>query len=171
MTDGRRRSGQSARSTNRVPPPPSGTPRDPPPTGRLLGIDVGDRRIGLAVSDPSQTIAQPLTTLTRRPGKRFPFVGLAPLLPGVAGVVVGLPLTPEGIEGVRAAEARAVAAAIARRFELPVALWDERFTTARALATARELGARLRGRRDETDRIAATVLLQQFLEARRGGHA
>ena len=171
MTGGRRRSGPSARATDRVPSPPSGTPRDPPPTGRLLGIDVGDRRIGLAVSDPSQTIAQPLATLTRRAGKRFPFVRLAPHLTGVAGVVVGLPLTPEGIEGARAAEARAVAADITRRFELPVAVWDERFTTARALTTARELGARVRDRRDEIDRIAATVLLQQFLEARRGGHA
>jgi len=168
MTGGRGRSGQSARSTDRVPPPPP-SEGDLPPTGRLLGVDVGDRRIGLAVSDPSQTIAQPLTTLTRRPGKRFPFIGLAPHLAEVTGVVVGLPLTPEGIEGPRAVEARTVAAAIAQRFDLPVAVWDERFTTARALATARELGVRVRDRRAVTDRIAATVLLQQFLEARRGG--
>lgn len=142
--------------------------RECPPSGRLLGVDLGDRRIGLAVSDPTQTIAQPLATLTRRLGKRFPFAGLSPHLDGVAGVVVGLPLTPEGREGSRAVEARAVAAAIEQRFGVPVAMWDERFSTARALATARELGVRVRDRRAETDRIAATILLQHFLEARRG---
>ena len=142
--------------------------RECPPTGRLLGVDLGDRRIGLAVSDPTQTIAQPLATLTRRLGKRFPFAGLSPHLAGVVGVVVGLPLTPDGDEGTRAVEARAVATDIERRFGVPVAVWDERFSTARALATARELKVSVRDRRPETDRIAAAILLQQFLEARRG---
>jgi len=154
-----------------VPPPASDHDHDCPRSGRLLGIDIGDRRIGLAVSDPSQIIAQPLATLTRRMGKRFPFVGLAEHLHEIVGVVVGLPLTPEGEEGERAREARGVASGIARRFDLPVEVWDERFSTARALATARELGVPVRARRAETDRIAAAILLQQFLEARRGGSA
>jgi putative Holliday junction resolvase len=168
MIEGPKRSEAVGAGRDR-PPQTVSDPSQLPTAGRLLGVDIGDRRIGLALSDPTQTIAQPLETLTRRLGKRFPLTDLASRLEGVVGVVVGLPLTPEGTEGGRAVEARTVAQRIARRFELPVMVWDERFTTARALATARELNVRVRNRRADTDRIAATVLLQHFLEVRRGG--
>ena len=69
-----------------------------PPQGRLLAVDWGERRIGLALSDESRTLAQPLATLTRRAGKRFPMRQLLTLLDehSVTGVVVGLPLAPDG---------------------------------------------------------------------------
>jgi putative Holliday junction resolvase len=139
-------------------------------SGRLLGVDWGERRIGLALSDEARCIAQPLTTLTRRPGKRVPMRPLLALVRehGVAGIVVGLPLAPDGSEGAAAAAARALAADLARRTGLPVVLWDERLTTARALGAVRELGGRTRGRRAELDALAATVLLQHYLDARRG---
>jgi putative Holliday junction resolvase len=139
-------------------------------SGRLLAVDWGERRIGLALSDETQTLAQPLTTLTRRAGKRFPMRQLLTLLDahGVAGVVVGLPLEPAGTEGTAARAARELATEIARRAARPVELWDERFTSARALQAVREMGASTRGRKGDVDALAATLLLQHYLDARRG---
>ena len=142
----------------------------PPGSGRLLGVDWGEKRIGLALSDETQTIAQPLTTLTRRAGRRFPMARLLVLLEerSVAGVIVGLPLDAAGSEGEAAAAARALAADVARRSGRPVALWDERFTTARALQSVREMGGTTRGRKGDLDALAAALLLQHYLDARRG---
>jgi len=142
-----------------------------PPTGRLLALDWGEVRIGVALSDESQTLASPLETLTRRPGKRFPMPRFLELMAGHApvGLVVGLPLTPEGEEGPSAAAARELAEAIGRRTAVPVDLWDERLSTARALAAIREQGGTTRGRKGDVDALAAAVLLQHYLDARRGG--
>jgi putative Holliday junction resolvase len=140
-----------------------------PTAGRLLAVDWGDVRIGLALSDESQVIATPLVTLVRRPGKRFPMPRLLELVAehGPVGVVVGLPLTGEGDEGVSAVRARELADAIGRRTGLPLVLWDERMSTARALAAIREQGGSTRGRREDVDALAAAVLLQHYLESRR----
>ena len=142
----------------------------PPTAGRLIAVDWGERRIGLARSDDRQILAQPLTTLTRRPGKRFPMQQLIALLRDQAavGVVVGLPLAEDGSEGDAAGHARALAADIARRAGLPVELWDERLTTARALRAVREMGGTTAGRKEDIDALAATLLLQHYLDARRG---
>ena len=142
-----------------------------PPVGRVLAVDWGERRIGLALSDESRTLAQPLVTLTRRGGKRFPMRQLLTLLEqhGVTAVVVGLPLEPEGTEGEAASAARVLAAEIARTSAKPVELWDERLTTARALQAVREMAGTTRGRKHDVDALAATVLLQHYLDARRGG--
>ena len=139
-------------------------------SGRLLGVDWGERRIGLALTDETRTIARPLATLTRRPGKRFPMQQLLAHCAehGVSGIVVGLPLDEHGEEGEAAAAARQLAADIARRSGLPVELWDERLTTARALRTVREMGGSTRGRRDDVDALAAVVMLQHFLDTGRG---
>jgi putative pre-16S rRNA nuclease len=138
--------------------------------GRLLGVDWGERRIGLALSDETRTLAQPLTTLTRRSGKRFPMRKLLTLLEqhAVTGVVVGLPLDQEGAEAEAAAAARALAADIAQHSGQPVELWDERLTTARALRAVRAMGGSTRGRKDDVDALAATLLLQHYLDAKRG---
>ncbi|HET7791499.1 MAG TPA: Holliday junction resolvase RuvX [Gemmatimonadales bacterium] len=142
-----------------------------PPAGRLLAVDWGERRIGLALSDETQTLAQPLGTLVRRAGKRFPMPAFLAHLKqrDVSGVVVGLPLDAGGDEGDSARAARALAADIARRTELPVELWDERFSTARVQRAVAEMGGGTRGRKEAVDALAATVLLQHFLDARRGG--
>jgi len=138
--------------------------------GRLLGVDWGERRIGLALSDETRTLAQPLTTLTRRSGKRFPMRELLTLLEqhSVTGVVVGLPLDQEGAEAEAAAAARALAADIAHHSGQPVELWDERLTTARALRAVRAMGGSTRGRKDDVDALAAALLLQHYLDAKRG---
>ena len=140
-----------------------------PMTGRILGVDWGERRIGLAVTDETQTVASPLATLTRRPGKRFPmpvFLEHVKALSPV-GVVVGLPLEASGEEGTAAARARALATSIGGRTYLPVVLWDERMSTARALAAIEEQGGSTRGRKEDVDSLAAAVLLRHFLDARR----
>jgi putative Holliday junction resolvase len=144
-----------------------------PPSGRILAVDWGEVRIGLARSDESQTIAFPLDTLVRRAGRRFPML---PFLAHVehehpVGVIVGLPLTPDGNEGAAAAAARGVAELIARRTSLPIEMVDERMTTARSHAAIREQSGSTRGRKEEVDALAASVLLQHFLETRRHASA
>ena len=83
------------------------------------------------------------------------------------GIVVGLPLAPDGSEEESASAAREMAATIARRTGLPLELWDERMSTARALAAIWEQGGSTKGRKPEVDALAAAVLLQHFLDARR----
>lgn len=142
-----------------------------PAEGRVVAIDWGEVRLGLALSDPGQVLASPLETLTRRPGKRFPMPRFLELCAAHApvGIVVGLPLTPEGNEGPSAAAARELAGVVGQRTGLPVALEDERLTTARTLRLIREQGGSTRGRREDVDALAAAVLLQGFLDRRRAG--
>ena len=130
-------------------------------------------RIGLALSDETQTLATPTATLVRRAGKRFPMARLLELAAehAAVGLVVGLPLTGEGEEGESAIAARQLAEDVVRRSGLPVALWDERMSTARALAAIREQGGRTRGRKEDVDALAAAVLLQHYLDARRTARA
>jgi putative Holliday junction resolvase len=138
-------------------------------SGRILALDWGEVRIGLASSDERQVIASPLETLTRRAGKRFPMPRFLEVVAAETpvGIVVGLPLTPEGGEGPSAALARELAELVAHRTALPVELWDERMSTARALGAIREQGGTTRGRKADVDALAAAVLLQHFLDARR----
>ena len=135
----------------------------------MVALDWGEVRLGVATSDETQLIAGPLTTLVRRAGQRFPMKRFRELLETAeaVGVVVGLPLDQEGNEGESARAAKKVAADIARTTGLPVDLVDERFSTARALRSVREMGGSTRGRQEEVDALAATVLLQHFLDSRR----
>ena len=137
----------------------------PPVRGRWMAIDWGERRIGLAISDPTGTIASPAGAIERRKGKRAPIAELvrrAAVLDAL-GIIMGLPLDGEGDETPRSTECRRVAAELARRTSLPVALLDERFTTAVALRAVRDMGGSTRGRKADVDALAATVLLQQAL--------
>ncbi len=134
-------------------------------------MDWGERRIGLALSDETQTLAQPLTTLTRRAGKRFPMAQLLDQITRnqVVGIIVGLPLDEAGAEGDAAHAARSLADDIKRRVgELEVSMWDERMTTARVLAAVREMGGSTRGRKEDVDAMAAALLLQHYLDVRKG---
>jgi putative Holliday junction resolvase len=144
-----------------------------PRSGRLLAVDWGEVRLGLALSEETQALASPLETLIRRKGKRFPMPRFLELLEThrPVGVLVGLPLTGEGEEGASAAAAREMARTIGERTGLPLELWDERLTTARALGAIREQGGSTRGRREDVDALAAAVLLQHYLDARRTSEA
>ena len=136
-----------------------------PPKGRLLAIDHGERRIGLAVSDPLGMIASPAGFVERRVGKRLPIAELVRRAEAleVRGFVVGLPLDGDGNDTPRAEEARHIAAELERRTGLPARLVDERYTTAAALRTIRTLGGSTRDRKGDVDAMAAAVLLQHAL--------
>ena len=133
--------------------------------GRWMAIDWGERRIGLAISDPTGTIASPAGAIERRAGKRAPVAELVRrcVLLEARGIVMGLPLDGEGDDTPRSLECRRVAAELALRTSLPVALLDERFTTAVALRAVRDMGGSTRGRKADVDALAATVLLQQAM--------
>jgi putative Holliday junction resolvase len=133
--------------------------------GRLLGVDYGERRIGLAISDPSGTIASPAGVIVRRSGKRPPVAEIIRRAEALEarGFVVGLPLDGNGDETPRSAEARTLANALGTRTGLPVELIDERYTTAAALRAVREMGGSTRGRKGDVDALAAAILLQHAL--------
>ena len=135
--------------------------------GRLLAIDYGERRVGLAISDPTGIIASPAGTILRRAGKRPPIAEIVRRAQALEarGFVVGLPLDGNGDETPRSSEARHIAAELERRTGLPVALVYERYTTAAALRAIREMGGSTKGRKDEVDALAATILLQHALQA------
>jgi putative Holliday junction resolvase len=133
--------------------------------GRLLAIDYGERRIGLAISDPSGTIASPAGAIVRRPGKRPPVTELARQAAdlGATGIVMGLPLDGNGEETPRSAEVRSVGAKLHDRTGLPVHYVDERYTSAAALRAVRDMGGSTKGRKGDVDALAATILLQHAL--------
>lgn len=133
--------------------------------GRLLAIDYGERRIGLAASDPTRMIASPAGHIDRRAGKRPPVAEIIRRAEEVeaTGFVLGLPLDGNGDETPRCAEVRAMGSALAERTGLPVRYVDERFTTSAALRAVREMGGSTAGRKGDVDAMAATVLLQHAL--------
>ncbi|HSG48832.1 MAG TPA: Holliday junction resolvase RuvX [Longimicrobiales bacterium] len=135
---------------------------------RVLGIDFGEKRVGMAVSDPTGTLASPVGTLQRRRGKRPPLQALAQAATDyqVEKIVVGLPLTSQGEEDAWCREVRAVGAALAERTGLAVVYVDERFSSRQAERHIRSSGLP-RHRREEKDRVdagAAAVILQAFLD-------
>ncbi len=139
---------------------------------RVLGIDFGEKRIGLALSDPTGTLASPLATLKRRAGKRPPLSALEELARHneVGAVVVGLPLTLDGGDSDWTRTVRDVAEALALRTGLPVHLVDERFTSVRAERAVRSLGLP-KGKREDKARIdaaAAVLILQGWLDRNPG---
>jgi putative holliday junction resolvase len=138
---------------------------------RTLGIDYGRKRIGLAVTDPTRTIASPLTTLTRREGKRPPWPEIRRLITEleVSEVVIGLPLDLQGEEGAWAAEVREFGREVARRTGLPVFWVDERLTSVAAERAVRGSGLKRKDREDKEriDASAAAILLRQYLAGAR----
>lgn len=139
--------------------------------GRILGVDYGERRIGLALSDPTAMIAQPLPTLTRRRGKRPPVAQVARLAEEreVTGIVLGLPLDLEGEENEWTGEIREFGDRLAERTGLPIHYQDERMTSVRAERAVRSLGLSRDQREDKgrIDAAAAVLILQAFLDMRR----
>ena len=136
-------------------------------TGRLLAIDWGDKRIGLAVSDELGMLASPAGVIARRLGKRPPIAEIMRQgdALGIAGYVFGLPIDPSGNETPRSQEVREAAAKLASRQPLPVRLVDERFTTSAALRSIKAQGGSTRGRKEDVDALAAAILLEGVLRA------
>lgn len=133
--------------------------------GRLLAIDYGERRVGLAISDPTGTIASPAGFIERRAGKRPPVAELIRRAEALEaeGFVLGLPLDGSGEETPRCAEVRVVGETLAERTGFPVRYVDERYTTSAALRSVREMGGSTKGRKGDVDAMAAALLLQHAL--------
>lgn len=135
---------------------------------RVLGIDLGAKRIGVAVSDSSGTVASPLTVITRGRSRRADHDAIARLVKQeeAEAVVVGLPLNMDGSRGPAARAAATEAEALVTVVGVPVHLHDERLTTVTAERALREAGVRGPDRRSVVDKVAAAVLLQGWLDSR-----
>jgi len=133
---------------------------------RLLGVDYGTVRIGLAVSDADRKIASPLTTYTRRnkelDGKYFQEVVAEE---AIGEIVLGLPIHLAGHEGQKAHEARAFGKWLHEATGLLIVFWDERFTTVEAENSLLAAGLTSKRRKARRDRVAAQILLQSYLDA------
>ena len=135
---------------------------------RVLGIDFGERRIGIALSDPTRTIAQPHATLVRRRRKRPPVAKILHIMvtEDIDTVVLGLPLSLDGDEPEWAAQVRDFGDSIARRSGRPVEYVDERFSSVLAERAVRSLGLPRaeRERKERIDAAAAAIILQTYLD-------
>lgn len=134
---------------------------------RIMALDVGGRRTGVAVGDELGILATPVGYVERGPRDRTEFRRLVQRW-GITRLLVGLPTSMSGREGPQAADVRAYAEAVAADLELPVAYWDERLTTAMAERALIESGARRERRKERVDAVAAAMILQSYLDAGRG---
>lgn len=136
-----------------------------PPTGKLLGLDLGTKTIGVAISDGMRYSATPLETI-----KRQKFTQDAERLVQLiaenqaVGIVLGLPLNMDGSEGPRAQSTRAFARNLAQKIVIPIAFWDERLSTAAVTRTLIEADTRRDKRAEVVDKLAASYILQGALE-------
>jgi len=133
--------------------------------GRLLGIDVGERRIGVAVSDAGQMVSSPLALVMRGPQELQELADLVRAHDAVE-LVAGLPTGMSGREGPQAAGVRMFAEAAAEALDLPLSYWDERLTSIQAERSLIESGRRRQQRKELIDAVAASIMLQGFLDAR-----
>ena len=135
-----------------------------------MGIDFGERRTGVALSDPTGTLASPFETIERRAGQRLPLKALEEIAraQGVVALVVGVPIDLAGEETEWTLRVRAAGEELARRLGLPVEFVDERFTSVQAQRAVRSSGLpkRERERKDRVDRAAAALILQGWLDRR-----
>lgn len=137
-----------------------------PERGCLMGIDFGTKRVGLAISDSGQSLATPLKQLQRQ-GAFHEIRQIRKLAVeyGVKGLVVGLPVHMSGDEGEKANEAREYGTRLSRELQLPVTYWDERYTSVIAEARLMQSSLSPKKQKDRVDKVAATILLQNFLDA------
>ncbi len=137
-------------------------------SGRILGIDFGERRIGLALSDPSGLIAHGLDTMVVKnaDGSLDAIVSIAETKQAIE-IVLGLPVNMDGTTGEMAEKVEAFADRLRGRVSCEVRTWDERLTSVSAQRAMNEMGMEIRGNKESQDRIAATLLLQSYLDSRR----
>ncbi len=134
---------------------------------RVLALDVGDKRIGVAISDPSQVLARSLKVI-QRGSRQEDFAAVARLVEEyeVEKVVVGYPLSLDGKAHAQAKKVERYATGLAESLTVPMLLWDERFSTVTAERLMREAGVRSKKRRERIDAVAAAVILQDYLDSR-----
>lgn len=132
---------------------------------RYLAVDYGQKRVGLAISDPLGMIASPAGYIVRRAGKRPPVAEIVRRAQALEarGFIMGLPLDGNGEETDWTREVRVVGAELEKRTGLPVRYVDERYTTAASLRAVRDMGGSVRGRKGDVDSMAAAILLSRAL--------
>jgi putative Holliday junction resolvase len=136
---------------------------------RVLAVDWGERRVGVALSDLSGSLASPLPTIyTSSEAETVRAVIEIVTREEVIEVVVGLPLNMDGSRGEAAESAQSLADRLKQETGVPVVMWDERLTSAQARRLSNEVGARIGRRKDLVDARAAELLLQSYLDSRRG---
>lgn len=147
--------------------PDPGSTGEVPREGRLLGLDYGTKRLGIAISDMDQKLAGPLETHNRC-GPQGDARRLKQIVTEnhIVGIVVGLPVHMSGDEGGKAKEARAFGQWVAEVTQVPLQYWDERFTTATAEARLMQADLSKKKFKAKLDKVAAQVLLQAFLDAK-----
>lgn len=137
-----------------------------PPKGRLLGLDVGEKRVGIALSDTTRTIATAYGTLTRQgKNKDIPVLRAIDTEHGICGVVVGLPRNMDGTEGKSCEMARQFGKHILKQWEIPVYFQDERLSTAAVTRALIEGDVSRKKRSQMDDKLAASYLLQTALDS------
>ncbi len=134
---------------------------------RVMGLDVGQRRIGVALSDELGLTAQPLKVIERRGEETFRELAEIAEERNVGEIVVGLPRRTDGTLGTEASRVMAFAEELRRRLGLPVRFWDERFSTAQAERVLLAADQSRRKRRKVRDKVAAALILQGYLDHRR----
>ena len=139
-----------------------------PAAGRILGIDFGERRVGLALSDPAGLIAHGLETIeTKGTGESQESIAAIVETEQVLEIVLGLPVNMDGTTGEMAGKVEAFAGQLRERVSCEVRTWDERLTSISAQRAMNEMDMETRGNKGSLDRIAATLLLQNYLDFRR----
>lgn len=139
---------------------------------RALGLDIGEKRIGVAISDPSGTVATPLKVVATADA-----LGDARVLRRfvddyeVELIVIGLPLSLDGSEGPQAAQTRSIAERLVRSLDIPVEYHDERLSSTQAKRAMTEAGVSDKAKRGSVDMVAASLFLQSYLDARRSSHS
>ncbi len=136
--------------------------------GRVLALDLGEKRIGVAVSDPTRTIASSLAVFKRK-SRQEDYAHIARLIAEQQAnlLVVGLPVPLSGVEGEKAAWVRSYTAELQQHVAVPIVLWDEALTTVQAYDSMRQRGKRAKQAKERIDAVAAAFILQSFLDGNR----
>lgn len=139
--------------------------RDMPKEGRLLGLDVGGKRIGVAISDEGQILSSPWG-MVEQGARAIGEIARIARETGAIAIVAGLPTGMSGREGAQAAETRRFADAVGEALGLPLSYWDERLTSTQAERMLIDAGIRRKDRRGQIDALAASLMLQSYLDSR-----
>jgi len=143
-----------------------------PRSGRLAAIDYGTVRLGVAITDPDQRLSSPLENYTRRnPALDAKWLADLSTMERVVGFVIGLPVHTSGNESQKSTEARKFGQWVAEVTKLPVAFFDERYTSAHAEALLMEAEMTKKRRKERLDKLAAQILLAAYLDSDRTGEA
>lgn len=135
--------------------------------GRLLGIDYGRARVGVAVSDETRLISRPLSCLEMNKGFFTKLKQEIQSLLPIDAIVVGLPLNLNGQDSPMTQEVRKFAEELHKQLGIPIQLWDERLTTAQVTRTLQDAGMNRKKRAEKIDSMAAALILQSFLDSKR----